>query len=76
MRWLSFACGVAALWLCLWIVDRVNVPRFELVSYYAQGATLEAETLDSGLSAQDCAYALEVAERGGVEVLLTCERER
>lgn len=73
----STFCALAALALCLFVIDRASAPRFALVSYYASGGALESETLDSGLSASDCAFALEQGRvvAASAEILLTCERD-
>lgn len=78
MRALGGICAFLALALAVFVIDRANAPRFALVSYYASGATLESETLDSGLSVEDCAFALEQGRlfEARAELLLTCEREQ
>jgi len=53
-------------------------PSFELRAYYAQGGALHSEALDSGLSAADCAFALQSVYRDSNQAeseLVTCTPE-
>ena len=87
----ALACVAAVLCAGVYALSPAWLPRhappstaapvaFALVAYTADAAgALHAETLDSGLSATDCAFGLEAGIRLGAEVrrelLLTCEPE-
>lgn len=87
MRPLTLAlstCALAALLGAgaLVLSARMDTPpplSFALVAYRADaGGALHAETLESGLSPSDCAFALGAAARLPIpaESLITCEPER
>lgn len=69
------ACALAAYALA----PRTPAPvTFALVAYRADAGALLSDTLDSGLSPDDCAFALGAAARlpdAAGEVLITCEPE-
>lgn len=86
MRGAIGAACVLSLGACLQRIDSERTPpepqpaTFALVAYSAgPGGALEVETLDSGLSPEDCAWALGAAYRmGGAlpsELLVSCELE-
>jgi len=78
MRLSLYIIGLGAavgLWASVWSLG--NAPAFDLVSYYTNAGAIESETLDSGLTAGDCAFALDSAPPRPLhspEILLTCER--
>jgi len=82
---LALCAAVAALGGCLQRITPERTPAqpapatFALVAYTAApDGALHADTLDSGLSPSDCAFALGAAARMGPaigEALITCELE-
>lgn len=87
MKSLAIFAGLAAPGLLVGLIVYAGIdtrpateeqPAFALVSYVDRLGALYAETLDSNLTASDCAFALEAGYRMGrpaSEVLLTCEVE-
>jgi len=74
----GFCFALLALGLCApALASKPAPPTFSLVSYYAAGDALESEVLDTGLSADDCAFAFErVGPMVAPEILVTCEPEQ